>query len=152
MSYVVVMFSSFLQSRSLLHLFHDFYDFNPFDDLNHLWCKMLKVFLMFPGVDQVMYLWQGCHGRDIVLFSLCPFRWHAVLKCSVTDDVHSDHLIKVMCKSPPLWGTWERMRYFVEKAMAPHSSTLDWKIPWTQEPGGLQSMGLQRVGHDWATK
>ena len=35
-----------------------------------------------------------------------------------------------------------------EKAMAPHSSTLAWKIPWTEEPGGLQSMGLQRVGHD----
>ena len=35
--------------------------------------------------------------------------------------------------------------------MAPHSSTLAWKIPWMEEPGGLQSMGLRRVGHDWAT-
>ena len=35
-----------------------------------------------------------------------------------------------------------------EKAMAPHSSTLSWKIPWTEEPGGLQSMGSLRVGHD----
>ena len=35
--------------------------------------------------------------------------------------------------------------------MAPHSSTLAWKIPWTEEPGGLQSMGSQRVGHGWAT-
>ena len=34
--------------------------------------------------------------------------------------------------------------------MAPHSSTLAWKIPWTEEPGRLQSMGSQRVGHDWA--
>ena len=38
-----------------------------------------------------------------------------------------------------------------EQAMAPHSSTLAWKIPWTEEPGGLQSMGSLRVGHDWAT-
>ena len=38
-----------------------------------------------------------------------------------------------------------------EKAMAPHSSTLAWKIPWTEEPGRLQSMGSLRVGHDWAT-
>ena len=38
-----------------------------------------------------------------------------------------------------------------EKAMAPYSSTLAWKIPWTEEPGRLQSMGLLRVGHDWAT-
>ena len=35
-----------------------------------------------------------------------------------------------------------------EKVMAPHSSTLAWKIPWTEEPGRLQSMGLRRVGHD----
>ena len=35
-----------------------------------------------------------------------------------------------------------------EKAMAPHSSTLAWKIPWTEEPGGLQSMGSLRVGHN----
>ena len=36
----------------------------------------------------------------------------------------------------------------MEKAMAPHSSTLAWKIPWMEEPGGLQSMGSLRVGHD----
>ena len=36
----------------------------------------------------------------------------------------------------------------MEKAMAPHSSTIAWKIPWTEEPGGLQSMGLLRVRHD----
>ena len=35
-----------------------------------------------------------------------------------------------------------------EKAMATHSSTLAWKIPWMEEPAGLQSMGLPRVGHD----
>ena len=38
-----------------------------------------------------------------------------------------------------------------EKEMATHSSTLAWKIPWTEEPGRLQSTGSQRVGHDWAT-
>ena len=37
---------------------------------------------------------------------------------------------------------------YTEKAMAPHSSTLAWKIPWTEEPGGLQSMGSQGVRHD----
>ena len=39
----------------------------------------------------------------------------------------------------------------LEKAMAPHSSTLAWKIPWTEEPGRLQTMGSRRVRHDWAT-
>ena len=38
-----------------------------------------------------------------------------------------------------------------EKAMAPHSSTLAWKIPWMEEPGGLQSMGSLGVRHNWAT-
>ena len=36
----------------------------------------------------------------------------------------------------------------LEKGMATHSSILAWRIPWTEEPGGLQSTGLQRVGHD----
>ena len=41
--------------------------------------------------------------------------------------------------------------FLLEKAMAPHSSTLAWKIPWLEEPGRLQSMGSLGVGHDWAT-
>ena len=40
------------------------------------------------------------------------------------------------------------LTHISEKAMAPHSSTLAWKIPWMEEPGRLQSMGSQRVGHD----
>ena len=39
----------------------------------------------------------------------------------------------------------------MEKAMAAHSSTLAWEIPWTEEPGGLQAMGSLRVGHDSVT-
>ena len=49
-------------------------------------------------------------------------------------------------------GVWGRMDTFIcmaaEKAMAPHSSTLAWKIPWMEEPGGLPSIGSHRVGHD----
>ena len=40
----------------------------------------------------------------------------------------------------------------LEKEMATHTSILAWEIPWTKDPGGLQSMGLQRVGHDLETK
>ena len=40
----------------------------------------------------------------------------------------------------------------LEEGMATHSSILAWRIPWTEEPGGLQSMGSQGVGHDRATK
>ena len=39
----------------------------------------------------------------------------------------------------------------LEKGMATHSSILAWRIPWTEEPGGLQPVRSQRVGHDWVT-
>ena len=42
----------------------------------------------------------------------------------------------------------EKGYIYMEKETAPHSSTLAWKIPWTEEPGRLQSMGSQRVGYD----
>ena len=46
---------------------------------------------------------------------------------------------------------WESLRILAEKAMAPHSSSLAWKTPWMEEPGGLQSEGSLRVRHDWVT-
>ena len=52
----------------------------------------------------------------------------------VSDGMHA----KLNCVYPQV----------TEKAMAPHSSTLAWKIPWMEEPGRLQSMGSLRVGHD----
>ena len=47
-----------------------------------------------------------------------------------------------------LEGICHHLELPLEKAMAPHSSTLAWKIPWTEEPARLQSMGSLRVGHD----
>ena len=51
---------------------------------------------------------------------------------------------------PDNFGFHPSHKRATEKAMAPDSSTLAWKIPWTEELGGLQSMGSLRVGHDWA--
>ena len=51
----------------------------------------------------------------------------------------------------PSFLLYPYLTYIAEKAMAPHSSTLAWKIPWTEELGRLQSMGSRRVGHDWVT-
>ena len=59
--------------------------------------------------------------------------WHS------TDDFELDNEIYLL------------LAYNLEKAMATHSSILVWKIPWMEEPGGLQSMGSLRVVHDWAT-
>ena len=57
-------------------------------------------------------------------------------------------------RPPAMWET--QVRFLgredpLEKEMAIHSSTLAWKISWMEKPGRLQSMGSQRVGHDWAT-
>ena len=45
-------------------------------------------------------------------------------------------------------GIFRYLVLILEKAMATHSSTLAWKVPWTEEPGRLQSLGSQRVGHN----
>ena len=55
---------------------------------------------------------------------------------------------------PIVWETWVQslgQEDTLEKEEAAHSSTLAWKIPWMEEPGGLQSMGSQRVRHDCVT-
>ena len=53
-------------------------------------------------------------------------------------------------ESANIWDC-KHLQVTLEKAMATHSSTLAWRIPWTEEPGRLQSMVLQTAGHDWAT-
>ena len=68
----------------------------------------------------------------------CQEIWHK-------SDKGSDDSLELHVVSTP------GIRHVVKKAMVPHSSTLAWKIPWTEEPGGLQSMGSQRVRHNWAT-
>ena len=54
---------------------------------------------------------------------------------------------------PAMWETWVwslGQKDPLQEKMTTHSSILAWKIPWMKDPGGLQSMGLQRVRHDWA--
>ena len=64
-------------------------------------------------------------------------------------------LVAQMVKNlPPMQETWVQslgQEDPLEKEMATHSSILAWRIPWTEEPGGPQFMGSQRVGHDWTT-
>ena len=57
-------------------------------------------------------------------------------------------LIKEEKKQRAMFLYSDHYHLLSEKAMAPHSTTPAWKIPWTEESGGLQSMGLLRVGHD----
>ena len=61
-------------------------------------------------------------------------------------------MAQIIKNLPVMWETWVRSLGWenpLEKGMATHSSILAWRIPQTEVPGGLQPMGLQRVGHDW---
>ena len=66
---------------------------------------------------------------------------------------YSEVLVKLnrQVSSTVKGGIWHCIHLLVEKAIAPHSSALAWRIPLAEEPGRLQSMGWLRVGHDWAT-
>ena len=61
-----------------------------------------------------------------------------------------DQIVKNLPAVQKTWVWSLGLEDTLEKEMATHSSTLACKIPWTEKPGRLQSMGLQRVGHDWA--
>ena len=79
------------------------------------------------------------HIHNWTLFSLCL--WASLVA----------QMVKCL---PAMQETWVRSpgwEYPLKKEMATHSSTLAWKILWMEEPGRLQSMGLQRIRHDWAT-
>ena len=90
-------------------------------------------------VWRVCLLWLVCsHGKTLLAFVLL----HFVLQGQTCLLLQVSLWLPTFVFQSPI---------MTEKAMAPHSSTLVWKIPWTEDPGGLQSMGSLRVKHDWAT-
>ena len=97
--------------------------------------------------------------------------WSSLIGCCLWGPTESDtteamqqqqhsmfwaSLVAQLAKNPSaMWETWVQSLVWedpLEEGMAVHPSILAWRIPWTEEPGGLQSMGLQRIRHDWATK
>ena len=79
------------------------------------------------------------YGEIKQLFQYYEYLWELLKLCQC--------LLKHL---PTLWNSTS-LSIISEKAMAPHSSTLAWKLPWTEEPGRLRSTGSRRVGQDWAT-
>ena len=75
----------------------------------------------------------------------------AVLLPTVSSSWHPPCRGRIQYRTRSLIHFNDPSLYFLEKAMAPHSSTLAWKIRWMEEPGRLQSMGSLRVRHNWAT-
>ena len=65
----------------------------------------------------------------------------------------ASQLTQMVKNLPAMWETWVRplgLEDPLEKSRATHSSILAWRIPWTEEPGGLRFMDSQKGGHDWA--
>ena len=80
-------------------------------------------------------------GSLLVFLSLASYNWASLVA-------------QMVKRLPTMRETWVRslgLEDLLEKEMATHSSILAWRIPWTEDPGRLQSMGSQRVRHDWVT-
>ena len=106
----------------------------------------------------------GCHFllQWVAVAFSSRSSWQGIEPVSLALQVGNDHYLHIMVPSlvaktvkhlPAMWETWVQSlgrEDPLEKEMATHSSTLAWKIPWTKEPGRLQSMGSQRLGHNWA--
>ena len=69
----------------------------------------------------------------------------------VTDLIWMAQMVKNLHAVQKTWVWFLGWEDPLEKGMTTNSSILAWRIPWTEEPGGLQCIGLQRVGHDWAS-
>ena len=97
-----------------------------------------------------------CLSLIIVFSSMICFVLFNIYLCSVSPFVHA------LCSWPqwaPFWKLFSILfqvyisdYYFsLEKEMATHCNIIAWRIPWTEKPGGIQSMGSERVGHNWVT-
>ena len=100
-------------------------------------------------ISQIFYQIINLCILNIAQFVWLQFMSRAIgKKCSFNSDARMEGMWIYYTMSEKWTFIFRR---FSEKVMAPHSSTLAWKIPWTEESGRLQSMGSLRVGHDWAT-
>ena len=116
----------------------------------------LKLMADFPNSVH----WKGDHIKKLITIS-CMEKPNCIMRdmdCNfilISIWVYWTSLVAQMIKNlPAMQGTrvWSLGREDpLENGMATHSSTLGWRMLGTEEPGGLQSMGLQRVGHNWVT-
>ena len=120
--------------------------------------RPISMILSFPGSIKM------CHWETFGHSSWARYPWSGSSNIwffshhvKIINSVYliEASLVAQSVKNPPMMQeTWVRSLGWenpLEKQMARHASILAWEIPWTEEPGGLQSMRSQRVGHDWAT-
>ena len=128
-----------------------------------VWCKKAEMESVSPK-DFVFHLWSSSYKPDTVKGLEWEQGWGGEKGNASGSDFqfgkdYSDFRISLVAQTiknlPAMEETWVwslGQEDLLEKEMATHSSMLAWRIPWTEEPRGLQSMGSQRVGQDLATK
>ena len=118
-------------------------------------CWELQHFSHWGSSTRLTKQWWGEGGGNGVRFIFVAVYFLSSSRCINIDTLalQRTSLVAQMVKClSTMWETWVRslgQEDPLEKEMAIHSSTISWKIPWTEEPGRLQSMRSQRVGHDW---
>ena len=122
--------------------------------------SLLISMLYMPSGRWRQWHWQGTHWCCVAPPSCCPWpqsSWQPWLKGNPCLSPHGNYPrwcskeSTCQCSRLPETQVWSPGREDpLEEETATHSSTLAWRSPWTEEPGGLQSMGSQRVRHDWA--
>ena len=109
-----------------------------------------KFFLSRPGYDyKIMSDWLLLFLNKPENLLRIPSSLERALKL-LPENYLLDQSANPTRQSVTLWSHSMKLWLTTEKAMAAHPSTLAWRIPWTEEPGRLQSMGSHRVGHDWS--
>ena len=132
------MFIFFLSSRCLsTNLIHQSYSFHPPSSPSNLFSSLgssvsppyslIAIIVVTKSQQIPISTKQPSYLLSFYILGTVLSMSHYLIKCNIL---------------------FKGSKTLLEKAMAPHSSTLAWKIPWTEEPGRLQSMGSLRVGHD----
>ena len=119
---------------------------------------LFRLFLEHNDVDisEIQISYQAGRAIRVPSVSHCSYKssWSTINPDSMYVHSPTSLVAQTVKPLPAMWETWVQslgLEDSLEKEMATHSSTLAWKIPWTEEPGRLQSMGWQRVGHNWVT-
>ena len=113
--------------------------------LGRLWQLVIDREAWSAVVHGVAQSWTRLSDWTELICYLSFSVWHTLLSMTISRSLH------VAANGIISSFLWLSNIPSSEKTMAPHSSTLAWKIPWAEEPGGLQSMGSRRVGHNWGT-
>ena len=122
-------------------------------------CSLPKKERKEPSLNWMTY-WKQDARNMAVFLCLTIILYYTSLKVNCQHDHHFlyfsraslvAHMVKTLPAMQETWGRSLGQEDLLEKGMATHSSILAWRIPWTEKPGEPQSMGSQRVRHDWAT-